>query len=505
MIFIGGELSDPRAHFVTNVVNSIGSGDDLLIDLDVTKNWPSISSLIKRHLARVGEQYVIYNATTDEQVPLRLRREFPHLVLITFFSDDEWRHANYDRYLALFSDVFTIAVKNNLAKYAAYGLSNVHYMRWGCNPELFYPVDVPEQIYDVTFIGAAYGNRIDHVLYLLRAGVKLTVFGRGWERHPELKHIWGGILSQTDMIRVISQSKINLNFLWTSRDGGIATIKGRTLELAACKAFQLSNPTNEFINYGFVPGTNVAVFDNKEDLLGKIQHYLAHSNERHAIASAGYEHVLDQLTWRAEFNRLFTRLTSGEVAKPQLPRFKILVILAEGVHHAIEPEDPRLEIAFTKESKPSNASSYDGVIVLDQDSTINNDALYMMVFGLHADKADCILANFYLGKHWIRFKDHDLLNHPNLARYLPLGCRITSGKSWNNEARPSRNPKKTFIEYPTFAIKLGYARARLLRLIFCDHGNSRKKVKTLLSQGKLQDACSVILDRGCQELLLKLS
>ena len=144
-------------------------------------------------------------------------------------------------------------------------------MRWGCNPERFYPV-THDNKYDVTFIGAAYGKRIEYVRFLVANKINIRVFGRGWSGYKDLLPVFGGCPSNSEMLDIIGQSKINLNFIWTSRHPDETTIKGRTLELAACNAFQLSNYTEEFNNYGFVDGENIAVFNSRSSLLKKI-HY----------------------------------------------------------------------------------------------------------------------------------------------------------------------------------------------------------------------------------------
>ena len=132
MIFIGAELSDPHAHFVTNIVACIGSGDDLIIDLLKVETSEDICARIEQHLQSHDDRYVIYNAYTVEDFFFDLKKRFPQLRLITVFSDDEWRHANYDRYLALYSDVFTIAVKSNLGKYRSYEIG-----RASCRERVF--------------------------------------------------------------------------------------------------------------------------------------------------------------------------------------------------------------------------------------------------------------------------------------------------------------------------------------------------------------------------------
>ena len=63
MIFIGAELSDPHAHFVTNIIASIGTGEDLIIDLLNINDSEMIFAKITSHLHNHDEQFVIYNLT----------------------------------------------------------------------------------------------------------------------------------------------------------------------------------------------------------------------------------------------------------------------------------------------------------------------------------------------------------------------------------------------------------------------------------------------------------
>ncbi len=192
MIFIGAELSDPHAHFVTNIVACIGSDENLIIDLLKVERSEDIFDLITKHLQEHSEQYVVYNAYTAEDFFVGFKERFPGLRLITIFSDDEWRHANYDRYIALYSDVFTIAVKSNLEAYREYGLDAL-YMQWACNPKRFHPLPNQCKDIDVSFIGAAYGQRTDYIRFLISNGINVRMFGRGWDRHGDIRRYWGGI------------------------------------------------------------------------------------------------------------------------------------------------------------------------------------------------------------------------------------------------------------------------------------------------------------------------
>ena len=465
MIFIGPNLNNPNTHFVTNVIDSIGSNDDLILDVLEFKCKEQIFAKIRKHLVDHNEQYIIYSVKENEDFFFSVKNIFPDLKLIMFFSDDEWRHSNYDRYLALFSDCFTVAVKGNVNKYKKYGLKNVFYMRWGCNPKKFYPVNVSKK-YDVTFIGAAYGKRVEYIYFLINNGVNVHVFGRGWDKHKEFLPFYGGCPSNSEMLNIVGQSKINLNFIWTSRYPFETTIKGRTLELAACNAFQLSNYTQEFDNYGFVDGENIAAFDSKLSMLNKIHYYLERKDERENIAQSCYEHVLKSLTWFRQFNDVFKFMEKDiEIISK---KFKVLVINRYYVKHNILVDDERLDICLLEGKKAVNYGKYDGVIELSKNSSIDNNGLYMMVFGLFADSSDIIVTNFYVetsvGSRWIRFERKDLYG-AGFYSLIPKNVVMFSGNQYLKSAEISKAIKNiSYIEYPVCVVEVGYIKSRLLRL-----------------------------------------
>ena len=487
MIFIGPTLSNPDAHFVTNIISCIGTGHDLIIDLRVIRDNDLIFQRIKAHLQKYNERYVIYNAYEDEDFFIDFKRHFPKLILFTFFSDDEWRHANYDRYLALYSDFFSIAPIRQLEFYSSYGLNNGIVCQWACNPQNFYPLDEDKQ-YDVTFIGAPYGKRFEYVQFLVENGVDIRVFGKGWDKYPDLKKHWGGYLTAANMLKVISQSRINLNFLWTSRDPNRTTIKGRTMEIPACRAFQLSSHTDEFSNYGVEDGVNIAMFQNKQEMLDKVRYYLRHEKERETIADNAYKFVLDKHTWTQRFADVFECIEQGK-ASNTIPVFKILVLLQNEVSHSIKLEDSRMEIHIKKEQNctETDFDQYDGIVFLSQNSTINNETLYMMAFARHCDNSDAALANFYTrsGKEniWIRFWDKIIESHRKIIRFLPQEAMYFSPQVARRFVVKQVFWDKvnlSFIEYPSFTVSaLGFLKKRLLRLCFGKYDHKAMFQKSL--------------------------
>lgn len=49
----------------------------------------------------------------------------------------------------------------------------------------------------------------------------------------------------------------------------------------------------------------MAVYDGVADLIDKIRYYLAHEDQRRAIAEAGYQRTLQEHTHERRFNEIF--------------------------------------------------------------------------------------------------------------------------------------------------------------------------------------------------------
>jgi len=486
MIFIGPDLSDPHAHFVTNIVASIGTNDDLIIDLYEVGNTEEIFERITRHLHEHDERFIIYNAYEDEKFFIGFRSRFPNLQLITVFSDDEWRHANYDRYLSLYSDISAITDMGNYDRYEEYGIEAC-YMPWACNPDAFYPLAEEQKLYDVSFIGAAYGARVDYVRFLLSMGINVRVFGRGWDRFRGMRKHWSGCLTHEQMLQVVSQSKINLNFLLTS-------------------------PAVDLEENGFHDGDNIAIFHDKNNLLEKVRYYLGREDEREAIASRAYRHVLQQHTWSQRFLDIFNRLENVSPASSLMRhKFRIMVIVRDGVRHQLTLDDERLDIRVVDPASRwgDEANGMDGVVMLTHDSTLNNESLYMMAFGLITDRSDIVAANFYVDsgdkRCWIRFRDRLVERKRALLQKLPIECLMFSGAHAAERGckldLDATRYRISYIEYPSFRVELPYYQSRKLRLYFAHHGDLRRRFKKHLREVRISKAFSLGVDKVWQRML----
>ncbi len=249
---------------------------------------------------------------------------------IAWFSDDSWRFYNYTRY---WSPYFTWIITTYSwipDFFKKIGYFNIIRSQWGANAYDYKPILVDKDI-DVSFIGQYNSNRDQVISELRRAGI--NVFVRGWK--------WSeGRISQQDMIKVFSRSKINLNinsqprrFRWKSfarlflrrsagwiipdfnlvnnfyswMNIGVPQIKARPFELAACKTFVISGFADDLDKF-YKENEEMVFYRSTEELIEKIKRYLPLETEREKIADAGYKRTLAEHTYQKRFEDIFKRI-----------------------------------------------------------------------------------------------------------------------------------------------------------------------------------------------------
>jgi len=92
---------------------------------------------------------------------------------------------------------------------------------------------------------------------------------------------------------VFKQARINLNITLRSIHNGIPL---RAFDILGAGGFLLTNFQADFLDF-FVPGEDYDYFENKKDLLNKIDYYLSHEDERAQIARNGFNKIAAQHTY----------------------------------------------------------------------------------------------------------------------------------------------------------------------------------------------------------------
>jgi len=153
------------------------------------------------------------------------------------------------------------------------------------DPALHFPVPEGEDAFrhPVLFVGTCEKPRRNALFKLANHDIPVHVYGWGKKPstfpHPHL-HIHPRHLHGRDYAAAFSSATICLNFLRKqSRD--LQT--GRSVEIPACGGFMLAERTAEHLRL-FTEDVEAAYFDTEDELLEKVQHYLAHPDEASAMA-----------------------------------------------------------------------------------------------------------------------------------------------------------------------------------------------------------------------------
>jgi hypothetical protein len=251
--------------------------------------------------------YLLMTLSYDEfeiETLKAIRNICPKIKIINLFGDDDWRYDDFSRYYAPLFDCCLTYKKDN-SGYKKDGIKNSFFI-WGAGADYFKPLNL-EKKYDVTFIGMPLADRYDYIKFLKDNGIKINLFGAGWEKYPEFKDIYGGFLKGEDFVKVINQTKINLNLAKTFfKKGEEGQLKGRLVEMPVCKSFVLTEYTDR--NIGFFKKHREVNFKTKEELLEKVKYFLKNDKERESLIEEAYKEISKNSTWEDQFIGLFNLL-----------------------------------------------------------------------------------------------------------------------------------------------------------------------------------------------------
>lgn len=251
-------------------------------------------------------------------------------VTFNWFTDDHWKFYNFSKYWAPYFSWVATTDPEAINKYYKSGYKNVIHTQWACNHFLCKPLGL-EKIYDVTFLGQPHGNRKKIIEKLRSSGVNVQCWGWGWPN---------GSISPEEMVRLFSQSKINLGLTNSSMEGIIKSfgriflekgvnnkirlvnpkywmdnvraimgkrksqLKGRNYDIPGCGSFLLTQDADD-LRSRYKDGEEIIIFKDAQDLIKKIKYYLAHEEEREKIAAAGYNRTIKEHTYEKRFEEIF--------------------------------------------------------------------------------------------------------------------------------------------------------------------------------------------------------
>ena len=247
-----------------------------------------------RRLATAGQaQLLLYD--TDSCNLYDKRREF------IFFIENEL--PVYDRIFS-FSQVTTRFFRDTR------GLPACH-LPYGAQP-ITLPAGQTKCL-DALFVGSGDLRRI---LLLEAIKDKVTIFGNRWTRNFPLisrelqaritdQPVWG-----QDLHQLLAQASVVLNITRSDFYGAETGVNLRIFETVAAGCFLLTDHCDELEDL-FVIGQEIDTFRSARELADKLHYYLAHEDERMAMARRGYEKLMQAHTWQIRIRHMRQQLNAG--------------------------------------------------------------------------------------------------------------------------------------------------------------------------------------------------
>lgn len=207
-----------------------------------------------------------------------------------------------------------------LQLYRRLGARKVIYLNFGTEVGTYFPENVPEKYAsDLCFVGSPYPGRVKLIRQIVRdvPEVKIKVVGPGWENFlNDGIEVIGKSVVPAEVRKFYNGAKINLNFHRASREhisgetlnsmGVEATSpNSRTFDISACRAFQIVDYRPGLKTY-FQLEEELVTFQTPEELVAKINHYLAAETEREAIATRAYEKTLKKYQLSMSLKQMLT-------------------------------------------------------------------------------------------------------------------------------------------------------------------------------------------------------
>ena len=238
-----------------------------------------------RYVLWMSSMYEVTAATFDA-----IRRE--GATIIGWFNDDEYRFAFYHQWWLPHVDYCVTHDLQSVERYRALGARPV--FAFPCEGT---PVEKDwskvEENYEVSFVGRkSKSMRGDYIYRLEQEGIAVNLFGRGWEH---------GYVTTGQMLDIFGTSKINLNFSGTGNRKGI---KARIAIVCLAGGFLLTEYAPGLERF-FEIGKELAVFKDAAGMVDQIRYYLAHDEERRAVARAGWERAVKEYTPARMIARVF--------------------------------------------------------------------------------------------------------------------------------------------------------------------------------------------------------
>ncbi len=209
---------------------------------------------------------------------------------INFLTDDPWNPIHLAPWFfpsLPHYDIIYSPRKDNMQDLEKAGCKNVKYLPFAYNRDLFYPEKPTESekeqyISDVIFAGGGDSDRVQYISALIKAGMKVHLYGGYWDNYPATKGYSKGFADSQMLRKAIATAKISLCLVRkANRDGNCM----RTFEVPAIGGCMLTEYTQEHQEIFGLDGENVVYFKTIPEMVEKALWLLDNESERQKLAN----------------------------------------------------------------------------------------------------------------------------------------------------------------------------------------------------------------------------
>lgn len=207
-----------------------------------------------------------------------------------------YQGANLDEYTAFISNS-----KGGEDLLKQLGAREAHTVWYGADPDVFAPIDVPEQDLDVMFYGHGREYRGEWIDAMIRDASNTLPDAKFAVRGTRL-----GDIGRTQQLPYLSfsklreyacRSKINLCITRGAHASLYGSASSRPFELSSMQCCVVANPYNG-LELWFEPEKEIIIVNSAEEALERYTFLLSHDAERQRMAQAARERVLKEHTFR---------------------------------------------------------------------------------------------------------------------------------------------------------------------------------------------------------------
>lgn len=248
--------------------------------------------------------------------------------ILNWGTDDSWKYPQFSRYVAAETDLWASTSHEAWRTAHDAGLGQFELTQWAASGSRTHePLPAGQCRHAVSFVGSAYGNRMEWVERLARHDIAVECFGQGWPSGP---------VAAEQIPTIYRESVVSLNF----GDSGLQwrglrayrsrQIKARVFEVPAAGGCLLTETADHLGDY-YRTGTEIEIFAGEEELVSRIRALLDNPEKRDAMAWAGYRRTMAEHLYEARFVALLEKCRAKRRAHAPMDFERFAAVAAS--HH----------------------------------------------------------------------------------------------------------------------------------------------------------------------------